>query len=262
MLDVLLVDQYGNRRSDVPTFTTSTNAFSVVAGSTLRAGAGTATGTVAARIGDLVDTIEVSVVPTGTLAVLRDDAVHGLVLQDLDGSNPVPMYQGNILGDPAWNPSGLEVVVTIRGLQDSPGLFVVDPTGQLAPLVPGRLASADARDPQFSADGQWVYFVARTAISPGSVWRARRSNGATELIVEETDALSVWFRQAEPILPKLAVAAIPAPGYGVSTTFSQPSSFFRKMSYPFAASVSDIRCVITIVGSISPFSMRWRSGRM
>lgn len=41
--------------------------------------------------------------------------------------------------------------------------------------------------------------------------------------------------------------------YAFSTTFSQLSTLFRNISYPFAASASGIVCEITKLGSMSPF---------
>ena len=47
-----------------------------------------------------------------------------------------------------------------------------------------------------------------------------------------------------------------------STTFSQPSVLFRNMSKPSAALLSGSRCVMTKLGSMSPCSIRARSGFM
>jgi hypothetical protein len=51
-------------------------------------------------------------------------------------------------------------------------------------------------------------------------------------------------------------------GQGLRTTFSQFSCFSLKISYPWAASCSGSRWVITRVGSISPRSIRCRSDCM
>jgi hypothetical protein len=61
-----------------------------------------------------------------------------------------------------------------------------------------------------------------------------------------------------PMAPQVRLVA----RQGLRTTFSQLSCLCLKMSYPCGASCSGSRCVITRVGSISPRSIRCRSGSM
>lgn len=63
-------------------------------------------------------------------------------------------------------------------------------------------------------------------------------------------------------MPSMIVSLHSVDYAACSTTFSQPSSLARNISYPRAASDSGKRCVTTKLGSISPRSIRSSSGFM
>ncbi len=93
---------------------------------------------------------------------------------------------------------------------------------------------------------------------PGTGVSARGNAAARRVTAPPGPAAAGIAAGPPPSAPRGAGPA--ARDYGVRTTFSQLSCLCLKISYPFAASASFIRCVITNVGSISPFWIRSSSG--
>ena len=95
-----------------------------------------------------VDSGTVAVVPQARIAWTRGD--RSLALIDLSGENMATLVSSQGLA-PAWHPDGSRMVYVREG-----GLAIVDLQGNVTVLnTPGVL---NATWPEFSADGEWIYF--------------------------------------------------------------------------------------------------------
>lgn len=105
-------------------------------------------GTVEARLGQLVDSVAVAVVPVGALVA---STVHnGLVVANFDGSGMRSIAPKGF--SPAWSPSGDRVVYQ----SDIHGRLMTTTLSGPATVLP---AETDWQHwPEYSPDGQWVYY--------------------------------------------------------------------------------------------------------
>src|SRR5690606_37856488 len=96
----------------------------------------------------LVDSGTVSVVPQARIAYTTSG--RSLALIDLTGENATTLVSSRGLA-PAWHPDGSRMVYVREG-----GLSIVDLQGNVTVLnTPGV---SNATWPEYSADGQWIYF--------------------------------------------------------------------------------------------------------
>jgi Tol biopolymer transport system component len=135
-----------------------------------------------ATAGGMRDSVALSVVPRGELAAhahFRSSGTPvGIYIFQLDGSG-YRLLNYNTGSNPRWAPDGERLVVHNGGPGDGRGRFplqivVLDPTtGVRRVLVAGPAGGMfEAMQPQPSADGQWVYFVAVfEAFQTAEVWR-------------------------------------------------------------------------------------------
>jgi len=177
VLRVSVRDRYGNPRPDPVTFEADSAAASV-------SPAGTVTseelGRARVRIGDAAghaDTTWVSVIPQGTIAATSPT---GIVIVDLDGSN-----RRNVPGVAAaawvdWNPAG-DTLVFASTDYDS-WLYVTNTTGPPRRLITDSTGLFSEYRPQYSGNGQWIYFSGSGHGRYQAVWRVRPDGSSPEFI--------------------------------------------------------------------------------
>jgi len=77
---------------------------------------------------------------------------------------------------PTWSPLGGDVIFNTLGREGGLAIGAADPSARKPPRVLTR-----GRDPQYSPDGAWVYFSARTR-GKWRVWRMRPDGSGRELV--------------------------------------------------------------------------------
>jgi Tol biopolymer transport system component len=173
------VDRFGNPRSDPVAFAVRSGP-ATVSGSQVT-GTGIGRVTLAAQVGSVGDSVQLSVVPEGALAVFsnrtsRDSS--GIVLVNLDGSGfrrlapATALYLDHMAPD--WAPSGQEVVFTDGERIDSNSrLYKASLGGVVQPLIPsGGGAESWGR---YTHDGRWIYYTRWP-----EVWRVRPDGTGAE----------------------------------------------------------------------------------
>jgi hypothetical protein len=149
-------------------------------------------GFIAARIGTLVDTMRVAVVPNATLAVVEHQSFGNWSLSviSLDGLQRQRLVTSLAsISMPAWHPSATEIAFYegFNGHDGNARLFIVTTDGVRRPLLlnmPQYLRTAFM--PRYSPDGEWIYFTGdmpcvgdRTGHWTGmQVWRVRPDGSA------------------------------------------------------------------------------------
>jgi len=170
-------DRYGNSRPDPVTFQADSASASVSAAGTVTS---EALGRARVRISDAAghaDTTWVSVIPQGTIAATSPT---GIVIVDLDGSN-----RRNVPGVAAaawvdWNPAG-DTLVFASGDGES-WLYVTNTTGPPRRLITDSTGLLSEYRPQYSRDGQWIYFSGHSYTRYQAVWRVRPNGSSPEFI--------------------------------------------------------------------------------
>ena len=170
-------DRYGNTRPDPVTFAADSAAASVSA-------AGTVTseelGRARVRIGDgtgHADTTWVSVIPQGTIAATSPT---GIVIVDLDGSNRRSVAGVAVAAWVDWNPAG-DTLVFASTDYDS-WLYVTNTTGPPRRLITDSTGLVSEYRPQYSRDGQWIYFSGGSNTRYQALWRVRPNGSNPEFI--------------------------------------------------------------------------------
>ena len=176
-LRVSVRDRHGNPRPDPVTFHADSTSASVSA-------AGIVTsqewGRARVRIDDAAghaDTTWVSVIPEGTIAAKTD---YGIVIVDLDGSNrrTVPGVAAVTWVD--WNLTGDTLLFAAP--DDDSWLYVTNTTSPPSRLITASTGLVSELWPQYSGDGQWIYFSGRTSDRRQAIWRARSDGSSPALI--------------------------------------------------------------------------------
>ncbi|MBW3571002.1 MAG: Ig-like domain-containing protein [Gemmatimonadetes bacterium] len=151
---------------------TGTVSFSVLEGpvSVNAAGVVSTTGygtaRVEGRIGIAGDTVRVVVVPEGALVAIS--RFQGLVLMNFDGTGR-RVLGGNGRG-PAWSPSGDRLVYQSHAFEGT--LVTRTLTGEPARLI-AQATSGWHQWPQYSRDGEWIYYFSSAPSEPQTIWRVR-----------------------------------------------------------------------------------------
>lgn len=183
-------DRYLNPRTEGLATTAVGTAFTVEPGPVLRAGAEPGTGLLIGALGDAADTIAVSVVPPGQIAVVREPL--GLIVQNLDGSN-VTRVLGQFVGGLGWSPDGRELIFAKPYAIERGGLFVADLEGQIRSLSRTWPFLETAEAPQFGPGGQTVVYAYAAAI-----WQLRRSNDVVTQLTAGSDSHGDQFPSLAP----------------------------------------------------------------
>lgn len=171
----LVLDQFGNRRPDLPSLQALDRA--VTATGLILASQEIGRGRVVARVGPVVDTAFVSVVPdvvlsansTGEVQVIKTD---GTVLRRTVVINFTPLTAD-------WSPDG-----SLLAFDNIAGpLQVWKPDGTLQVLsAPNALAYY----PKFSPDGQWIYYSHQAAGTGWSIHKVRPDGSGDSLVYQAT----------------------------------------------------------------------------
>lgn len=99
-------------------------------------------------------------------------------ISDRSGSNPLQLtsFGGAEVGAPSWAPDGRRVVFDVRA-SGGPELYVANIEGGSPKVFP--TGTANAADPFWSADGQWIYFSTEPF---EDIWKAPvKGGGAVRL---------------------------------------------------------------------------------
>lgn len=172
----LVVDRFGNVRPETAALS-SGSGLRVEGGSVVPVGYGVHT--LRAHAAGLEgDSTTVSVVPQGTLAVVRrTDAGDSIVVVDLDGSNRRALAMGRFVNGFDWAPDGSGLVASLGSLGPPRRLHTVALDGSTRPLL-SESTAGDETLPVFTANGQWLFFVGANR----TIWRARADGGGLEHI--------------------------------------------------------------------------------
>ena len=171
-----VLDRYGNPRLDTLSFAADSPSVSVLRGSVMSEQLGRARIRVSDAAGH-ADTSWVSVIPTGTIAATSPT---GIVIVDLDGSNrrTVPGVAAAAWVD--WNPAGDTLVFASSDYES--WLYVTNTTAPPRRLINDSTGRLSEWRPQYSRDGQWIYFTARSSIRYQAIWRVRPDGSSPEFI--------------------------------------------------------------------------------
>ena len=146
------VDRFNNARNDAATFEVATGTSVRVTGAGLvtAQGFGISRVRVRATVGStaVTDSGAVSVVPTGQIAWSASPFAGALILGELNGSSSRTLVNNGLAA--SWEPGGNRLVFTRSGL------FIVDLNGIETRLTTPGVENATW--PEWSADGQWIYF--------------------------------------------------------------------------------------------------------
>jgi hypothetical protein len=191
-----ITDAHGNRRLDTPTYQYQAlnNALSI-SGPNQATGAAIGRGAVAVTALGFADTVQVSVVPKGRVAVQNGY----IVVTDLDGSH-FDTIPGSFPGGRSldWSPSGKTFVMDRNGLA---GEIIVslDTTGVTKPVVTDPLVRGEFY-PRYAPDGSYVYFTGNDSVSTCyGVWRIHPDGTALEHVVADTSDCGPYVYQGGPV---------------------------------------------------------------
>jgi len=170
-------DRYGNARLDPVSFVADSASASVVPGGTVTT---QALGRAQVRAGDgagHADTTWVSVIPQGTIAATSPT---GIVIADLDGSNRRNVPGVTVAAWVDWNPAGDTLVFATTDYDSR--LYVTNTTGPPRRLITDSTGLSSEWRPQYSRDGQWIYFSAAGNGRYQALWRVRPDGSSPEFL--------------------------------------------------------------------------------
>jgi len=174
-----VTDVYGNVRSgDAISFTADSGSVSVNANGVI-ATTDPTRARVIVRSSNAADTVNLSVVPVGVMAVVYDPLnvyTAQLATVNLDGSNLTILTSLNsTVAAPQWRPDGSLIVFQDTDPRTGYGhLFTVDLAGHRQSLIAQLPDSVFAQErPRYAATNDWVYFVAYVNNFTPYLWRAR-----------------------------------------------------------------------------------------
>ena len=183
-----VIDRWGNARSDAVTYASTASATVTVDGSGRLTGRAIGRGSIIASANAFRDTAFVSVVPEGVIATHRirvsslDTAA--VVFTNLDGSG----YEVRPLvywaqPRPDWSPSGDAIVIQDGGTSISEEISRLvtmrRSDGATVPLSNGT-PGGNQFYPQYSPDGQWIYYVEDPPGGGLDLWRVRADGSSPE----------------------------------------------------------------------------------
>jgi hypothetical protein len=173
-LRIALQDRGGNTATGTPTFAVVEGPVTVntlgVVGTT-----GYGTARVEARAASAADTVRMVVVPPGALVAVS--IFGGMALANLDGSRlTVIPGHGRM---PAFSPSGDRLVY--QHYQYEGPLVTQTLAGTPTPLV-AQATGGWHHWPQYSRDGEWIYYFSSVPHEPQTIWRVRKDGTGLEKI--------------------------------------------------------------------------------
>jgi hypothetical protein len=201
------VDRFDNRVNLPVTFRAIDDAIVTASGSTVSARS-LGTGRIVVTYAQFADTVRVSVVPRGVLAIRRQ---YELAQVNLDGSGyrvlaSTPPPNGPELPEwdavPRWNPSGTTVAyhdptVFFSGIG---AIYLSDGNGAPHRVFPTTLFAIELY-PDWSPDGAWIYFGARLRDSiPVSLWRSHPDGSGLERLPDAPDRATFEIYETHPAI--------------------------------------------------------------
>jgi hypothetical protein len=187
---ITVADRFGNPRTDRVTLGSLVGPIVLSGADTIRSQAyGTAS--IVATAGPFADTLRLAIVPPGQLAAVG----QGMVMFNLDGSGYRQL--ANVSGAyPRWSPSGARIV-----FDGASTLASIDTTGAFTQF--GVVSSSEQlpvqQFPQFSRDGQWVYFSQVPLVGYGqTLWRTAGTGTGLEQSVLSTAAQNTYAPSPSP----------------------------------------------------------------
>jgi hypothetical protein len=195
-------DRHGNVREGAVTYDFAPGAPVVAGTGATVTGAQIGRGRVVARLGALADTAWVSVVPRGVIAAYEPPSDRGtpprqpgrIVQLELDGSDPRVLVERDSAGvpfnffigtHPRWAPGGEALSFVHAGR-----LWMADARGAARPISTTALEVASGFAPEFSGDGQWLYYT--RGVNGTEIWRLRIDGSGLERTPAE------WPQAAAP----------------------------------------------------------------
>lgn len=166
-----VTDRFNNIRTAPVTFSASSQSVTVSGSAATAAGYGQAA--LRASISGATDSINVTIVPDGTLAAF-DERSNQIVLFRLDGSGlralaPAEWHVAGV--GIVWAPDGDRLYVS-KAAPQSHEIFELDLQGHEQPVTPPPGAPLiNALWPSVTHDGQWIYFAGEPSSGDFDVWR-------------------------------------------------------------------------------------------
>jgi Bacterial Ig-like domain (group 2)/WD40-like Beta Propeller Repeat len=184
-LRAALVDQWLSARPEVVSYVAETPTVATVSASgTLKAEA-IGRGTVTATAGGFTAVAQVSVVPEGTVALGEFAVPSHIYVVNLDGTGRRLLAETGALygGASTWDPDGQTIVYHFTNNLGTHLRRIPFSGGADVPLLTGALPFEESAFPEFSADGDWVYFHGYTSSSVGGeIWRSHADGTALERV--------------------------------------------------------------------------------
>jgi len=182
-------DSWGNERTgDIVQWSASSGVVAATQPGVFRGMSIGRTG-IHAQIGPLQDSVQLSVVPRGTIGAIYDPEGVGypnyVAVFNTDGTGFQQVDIGALCANVLhWLPSGTGLVFDrewTRGACFTQRLYTVGLAGGTATkLLPDSTTLAEELWPNPTTDGQWIYFTGRPGYQNGEIWRVRPDGTGAE----------------------------------------------------------------------------------
>jgi hypothetical protein len=200
-LGARLRDRLGNARADFPATSVATligTAATVSPDGVVHAGASLGRSCISLEGLGKTDSVFVNVVPAGTVAVADADGL-GLRVTQTNGKlirrmlTIVIVYHDAVRW-PSWSPDGARIAATAGGVNNATSIQVFDTLAN-AKLLASASSRARYYGPQFTRDGQWLFFTeVDNATVPGTtrVYRMHPDGTGKEIVYFASSENGFW----------------------------------------------------------------------
>ena len=179
----LVVDRFGNPRLEHPTLSAGTNGVTVT-GATVTATATPSRQVVRAQYNAFHDSLFVSIVPHGVIA-MRGPGTFAFTTMELDGSSRTPVVLQNQTPFTVpeswteWTPDGSGLLYYINDNVNRDVMMRTTLDGAATQVIASSPMRSDVW-PQASLDGSWIYFSSLGGTSESYVFRAHLDGSGVE----------------------------------------------------------------------------------